>query len=416
MTALDVRLHGRLVATVEDAAGRLVLTWADDLLEVAPPGTPVLSVRLDAQPVDVHPPAALVRSHLGGLLPEVGTSPRARLARRAAANSADVLALLAAAGGDVPGAATFTPRGAPAPQGWFEPLADDRAVREHLERSQSDEHVGVGDSSLPGVQPKAALTRSRGRWFVPHAGAPSTHILKPQLPERPALVHDEALSSRAARAVGLRAAVSHVEDFDGLAVLVVPRFDRRVPDDGPEPPAPVAGTITRIHQEDAAQALGLTSDDIEAKFGWHRPAANLRSIAAVLAGNGGDVGELLRLTTLNVLLGNTDAHAKNISLLHAPDGRVELAPAYDVSPHAQYGRTRLALSVNGGFDLPAVGLEDLVAEGRSWRIPSRRATAIVREVRDRLDAWLAGVDDADALSEPALAWVRRSLDRTAGTA
>ncbi|MFD0484607.1 type II toxin-antitoxin system HipA family toxin [Kineococcus sp. GCM10028916] len=410
MTTLDVRLHGDLVARVDDAGARLRLTWSADLLDRRPLGAPVLSVRLDAQPPTVHPPAALVRAWLGGLLPEVGTSSRSRLARRAGANSSDVLALLASAGGDVPGAATFTLAGHPPGEGRLDLLPDPGAVREHLERTRSDDHVGVGDSSLPGVQPKAALTLVAGRWFVPRAGAPSTHILKPQLPERPALVHDEALGSLAARAVGLRSAVSHVEPFDGSAALVVPRFDRSV--DAADP-----GVVTRVHQEDAAQALGLSSDDIEAKFGWHRPAANLRSIGSSLLDNGGDASELLRLTTLNVLLGNTDAHAKNISLVHSTDGRVGLAPSYDVSPHAQYGRTRLALSVNGEFELPAVGLEDLVAEGRSWRLTARTARSVVHDVRERFDTWVRDLVDVDPLSEPAIAWVRTSLDgrRPTGT-
>ncbi len=241
----------------------------------------------------------------------------------------------------------------------------------------------------------------------PPRGAASTHILKPELPDRPALLHDEALSSRAAEAVGLRSAVSRVVEFDGFPALVVPRFDRHV--------HPATGQVSRSHQEDGAAVLGLTSDEIEAKFGWHRPAANLRALAGALADNGGDRTGLLRWATLNVLLGNTDGHAKNVAVTHRPDGRVDLAPVYDVSPHAQLGRDRLALSVNGRFSLAGVGLDDLVAEARSWRMPARPARATVEDVVERFRAWLGEVRDAadgvHPASEAAIVWVREHLER-----
>jgi serine/threonine-protein kinase HipA len=37
-----------------------------------------------------------------------------------------------------------------------------------------------------------------------------------------------------------------------------------------------------------------------------------------------------------VAIGNTDAHAKNISLLRHPDGTAILAPAYDVAMHVHH--------------------------------------------------------------------------------
>ncbi len=121
MTTLDVWLHGRRVAGVTDEAGRLVLSWAEDLLEHVPAGSPVLSVRLAAQPPSVRPPSALVRAYLGGLLPEVSTSPRSQLARRAGTSSDDVLGLLAVVGGDVAGAARFTAAGSPPAPGGSTP-------------------------------------------------------------------------------------------------------------------------------------------------------------------------------------------------------------------------------------------------------------------------------------------------------
>ncbi|MEZ0164184.1 HipA domain-containing protein [Kineococcus sp. LSe6-4] len=85
---------------------------------------------------------------------------------------------------------------------------------------------------------------------------------RPRPPRRPpARSLDEALSSRAAEAVGLRSAVSRGVEFDGFPALVVPRFDRHVD--------PATGEVSRSHQEDGAAALGLTSDEIESTSDGH---------------------------------------------------------------------------------------------------------------------------------------------------
>src|ERR1019366_6124072 len=60
--------------------------------------------------------------------------------------------------------------------------------------------------------------------------------------------------------------------------------------------------------------------------------AGLKQVAQILQQFGGrdDLERMLRLITLNVVLGNCDNHAKNMSFLHTGDGRISLAPAYDL--------------------------------------------------------------------------------------
>src|SRR5690606_21629234 len=58
----------------------------------------------------------------------------------------------------------------------------------------------------------------------------------------------EFVTMRAARALDLSAAKVEILDFDGVRAFVTTRFDRRVSPDG---------TVTRIHQEDFCQALGV---------------------------------------------------------------------------------------------------------------------------------------------------------------
>ena len=45
-----------------------------------------------------------------------------------------------------------------------------------------------------------------------------------------------------------------------------------------------------------------------------------------------DLERLLRWQVFNVLAGNSDGHAKNLSLLYGSDGSTRLAPFYDLVP------------------------------------------------------------------------------------
>ncbi len=354
----------------------------------------MLSVRLPRWTAAPPGARALVRAHLGSLLPEVGTAARHRLADRAGRPSDDVEALLGVAGRDVPGAAVIVARGAEVPPSTYQRLTDDE-VSEHLRAGALGDH---GGSSLPGVQPKGALAFLDGAWHRPRGGAASTHILKPGSAQVPELVHDEAATSVAAQACGVRAALSRVERFGGDDVLVVPRYDRQV----------AAGLVGRIHQEDGASALAITPDDVDAKFEWSRRASNLQALAAVLARHGGDRLDLLRQLTVRTLVGDTDGHVKNYSFLHRGDGSVGLAPLYDASPHAQRGTTRLALRINGKHDLGALTLDDVVAEAVSWGVRRPAARAVVAEVHERFAAWL-DTAELHPLSRPSFAWVARHV-------
>jgi serine/threonine-protein kinase HipA len=70
---------------------------------------------------------------------------------------------------------------------------------------------------------------------------------------------------------------------------------------------------------------------------------------------------------VSVAVGNLDLHAKNLSLLHLPDGSMTLSPAYDVVPQAhQPNDGEVALAVGGEYRHAAITMNHLVAEGRAW--------------------------------------------------
>ncbi len=287
------------------------------------------------------------RPFFEALLPEGAV--REQIARQLRVAPGDSYGLLAALGGDCAGAlqildAERTPQ-RPSVR-WLDAHGLDRLIEElprhPLGIRAEDDHLRL---SLAGVQHKAVLVREgNGRFGEPRDGMPSSHILKPELPhsDYPGLVANEYFCMRLAARCGLRAAAVEVITAAGRPCLVVERYDREQ----------VTSPHRRIHQEDLCQALGLTPDFKYQREGWRLPS--YRALAELLDKHSAQPG-LDRLAgaqaaLLHFLVGNADAHAKNISLLHV-HGKVRLAPLYDVVSTAVYPALSTELSLGVGDEL-----------------------------------------------------------------
>jgi serine/threonine-protein kinase HipA len=137
--------------------------------------------------------------------------------------------------------------------------------------------------------------------------------------------------------------------------VVIERYDR-------SPDAPQG----RIHQEDFNQILGAAGNQKYQKYGGR---VSLERVAHVFSASGDNdsLSRLFKLVVLSVAVGNLDMHAKNISLLHLPDGAMTLSPAYDVVPQAhQPNDGEVALAIAGEYRHAAITMNDLEAEGRTW--------------------------------------------------
>jgi serine/threonine-protein kinase HipA len=205
--------------------------------------------------------------------------------------------------------------------------------------------------SLAGVQHKAPLVRDNdGRFGEALNGMPTTHILKPDLAgsQYSAIATNEFFCMSLAARCGLVTAQVELGRFAGRPCLIVERYDR---DLSAEP-------VRRRHQEDLCQALGLTPDFKYQHPEWRLPS--FEALANLLNGHGARPG-VDRLGTadaavFNYLVGNADAHAKNISLLHDPNG-VRLAPLYDIVSTGAYPdlNSDLALGIGDEFDPDRIG-------------------------------------------------------------
>lgn len=339
----------------------------------------IISNSLPLGPRDSSPAAAT--AFFGGLLPE--GRGLTNLATQAGCATSDVFALLEFAGMDVAGALQVGVKAGLAP-GSYRPVSDAQIAERFARIENYALGAPGGGGSITGYQPKTTLAHLDGQWFEALEGAPTTHILKPLPPQFEGLLHAEAYCLEIGRHCGLTTFASDVRTFAGSPALVIERYDRTV---GPE------GTVQRIHQEDAAQALALPWNG-DAKYESFPPfRATLANISAlmprrrtVLGGGRDDREKLLAFMALNVACGNTDAHAKNFSLLHLADGKIELAPLYDVLPQVLNpdGQQNLAIGVNGVRFQPAVTLADLLAEGESWGLERDKATAVLTATLEQI--------------------------------
>jgi serine/threonine-protein kinase HipA len=361
---LEVRLHGEPVGWITRGSrrDRIEFEWADGYT----PGPVTLTESFGA--VRPKAPSAAASNFFGGYALE-GRQRERLTERRGISDPTDLYAMLREFGSSIAGAVTVgDPEMARRTQPRYEPISDGEIIQ-RLRRAASDGDLGSDDQSrsmLAGYQPKLLLARFGDQWYLPRGRAHSTHILKPRLPGRPDGLAREHYGHALAAELGLAHYCTELVGNRARQYLVIERYDRAVHGE----------TVTLIHQEDSAQALGLDWVDDHSKFQNHdaprdsrRPSAyRIAELLGSLQGEGRPVADFLRRLTFTVLLGDNDAHAKNLAILHLP-GRSVLADVYDTVPNLfQEGRIdyNLALAIDGSFDHRCVSAAHLIREGEQW--------------------------------------------------
>jgi serine/threonine-protein kinase HipA len=256
------------------------------------------------------------------LLPE--SEQLRTLAQLLGLSRSDVIGLLSQIGGDTAGALSVGRPGRTATVQWrsVETPTELEGLIEGLPRKPflaGEEGVSM---SLAGAQTKLAVAVDEaGRISVPMNGSPSTHILKPDAPQLCGSVFNEALCLTLARRINLSAPYVTTGRAGKRTYLLVERYDRRYQ----------SGRWRRLHQEDYCQALGRPPS---AKYESNKTGVGGPTLKEMFALSRQhmpptEILRLLDMVIFNVLACNTDAHAKNYSIMIRGNG-VLLAPAYDV--------------------------------------------------------------------------------------
>ncbi len=352
---LEVLLDGQLAGHFEHepASNQFAFRYAPSWL--ANPAAYPLGPGLPLAPNPDQDPSAhslAVRVFFENLLPEGRALDEAASAHGVA--KSNLPGLILALGRETSGALSLRlPAAAPT----IAPDARRRLPREELSeriRARPWQAFSVWDGtvrlSIAGFQDKISVWQEHGDWFlVEGAALASTVILKPEPPEPglAGLVSNEFFCMRLAKAIGLP--VAEVELlFVPEPVLAITRFDRletRLKAEQPQ--------VQRLHIFDGCQALGLASAlKYERAYGdgpdvrHLRSGASLVQLFALLAHSQNPAAQklqLLRWVLFQILIGNTDAHAKNLSFFSRAQG-FALTPAYDLVSTLAFERVGLAPS------------------------------------------------------------------------
>ena len=250
---------------------------------------------------------------------------------------------------------------------------------------KSAEMVTKAHLSLTGASGKVGLyyDGASGSWYLPHGTAPSTHIVKQSHVRLDGIVANEQLCLRTAARCGIAVPDSFIINTgtyrDEDVLFATKRYDRIMDEscavlDGLKKPY-------RLHQEDFAQAMGIPADEKYEK----EPRGYLRAMFDLLRRYSADpITDQLKLwdvLVFNYLIGNTDSHIKNFSLLYSPNQRtVRLAPAYDIVCTVVYPEStrEMAFFIGG-----ALSLDDLPRD--SFRLAAREVGLGERMAMRRFD-------------------------------
>ncbi|MBS0556781.1 MAG: type II toxin-antitoxin system HipA family toxin [Proteobacteria bacterium] len=335
-------LHERTRVGRLGAAGR-ELEFAYDAKWRARTGAFALSPRLPLREQPWHGEEVLF--FFANLLPEGNLLDTLCKLRRLPRGN--VLRLLEAFGRECAGAFEIVPedeQGARAPKPDYAAYSN-AALRKDLANLRANipllQAHGALRLSLAGAQNKIPVRYDGRKLWLPQHGAPSTHILKPALQpeaEYPDAVRNEAFCMRLAGALGMNVPATTVLT-DPEPMLLIARYDRVV--DGEK--------IRRLHQLDLCQLTGTLPDQKYESDGGPGFADLFAQVDAHSAAPALDRLALVDWLLCNFLIGNVDAHAKNVAMLYTNAGRLRLAPAYDLLALGHWSRlsTDMAMAIGG---------------------------------------------------------------------
>ena len=235
--------------------------------------------------------------------------------------------------------------------------------------TESAQLVTKAHLSLTGASGKVGLyyEAKEQKWYLPLGEAPSTHIVKQSHVRLKKIVANEQLCLLTARNLGIEIPESFIVNTGSLEdediLFATKRYDRKIKDksrklNGLDVPY-------RLHQEDFAQAMGIPA--------IHKYEKNkdryLKQLFDVLKNYSAEpITDQLKLWDIcifNYLVGNTDNHIKNLSLLYGEDLKtIRLAPAYDIISTMVYDNCteNMAMSIDGIYDINQITRESFEKE------------------------------------------------------
>jgi serine/threonine-protein kinase HipA len=234
--------------------------------------------------------------------------------------------------------------------------AGDRLARGVAFSPEVDDVLTYG-SAVGGARPKALI--------VDDTGGPVRHRIAKFSVSTDAFPWEqaEAIGMEISRRCGVDTASTELLAAGGRDVLLVTRFDR--PGDGTR--RGVLSGLTLLNLHELAARHGSYVDLAELiRLRFEDPAATLR--------------ELFTRIVVNVLVGNTDDHPRNVSAFWDGD-RLQLTPAYDVCPQPRSTGEAFQAMAFGRDGLRSARLDACIDAAAVYQLSPRAAAEIVDRCR-----------------------------------
>ena len=369
ISVLEVRLYDEPIGTLTRVEGdRTIFAFNEEY--VNDPQRPTLGLRFkDAYGeliTEFKMRQTKVMPFFSNLLPE--GHMRRYLADTANVNPEREFFLLWVLGQDLAGAITIVPADG-------EDLPP--TAQRNLEGDESGERNedSVLRFSLAGVQLKfSAINEATGGLTIPAKGVGGSWIVKLPSREYRQVPENEFSMMTMARLVGIDIPAIQLIDVNSITNLpagidslggnafAIERFDRL--SDG-----------SKVHIEDFAQVFNVYPHNKYKK-------ASFRDIAEVVGieSSDEDISELVRRLTFNSLIGNSDMHLKNWSMMYPDRHNAALAPAYDfvsTTPYIPDDNAALTVSRTKRFD--GFSEDELSHLSARARLPERMVIESARE-------------------------------------
>lgn len=322
-------------------------------------GHPAISISL---PISTQPfSTKATKNFFEGLLPE--GFARKSVANWLHASEDDYLTILSVLGSECLGALRISDE--IQVNGDYTPLSiEDVKALAKEGVSKSTELITEAHLSLTGASGKVGLyyDSERNMWYQPKGNAPSTHIVKQSHVRLSDIVTNEQLSLTTASKLGIAIPESFIINTgvarDEDILFATKRYDRMISKSS----ASIRGLVRpfRLHQEDFAQALGIAAHE-KYENGEQQYLPRIFNLVRNFSEN--PILDQLKLWDILIydyLIGNTDNHIKNLSLLYSENLRaIRLAPAYDIISTVIYpGSSReMAIGIAGERNIDLITRE-----------------------------------------------------------
>lgn len=375
---LNVWFNGLHVGYLwENDLGLIAFQYSEEWLTNNERSFPIsYSLPLQEEPYDSDRKNSQAHDFFTNLLPEAQS--RNFICKQLKISNDNDFALLREIGGDCAGALSvsyYTPEGDLS----YQELDDNELLTLLKDRNYKriNEKAGLAARlSLAGAQEKVPVKFSDERISIPLNGSPSTHILKFSSKEYNNVPAFETVTTWTARNLGLDVIEIEFYRFKGEEYTLATRYDRTITENG----------TTRIHQEDFCQSLGYKHNKKYENDGGPTFADCYNLVKersnSVLA----DTNKILEWQIFNFLIGNSDAHAKNLSFIYEDRDSCRLSLIYDLVCTQAYPQLskELALKIGGELNPGRVRRQSWEKQANDCGVKPKYVLSLVKKLSEQI--------------------------------